>query len=46
LVLRAWALYRNTTHLPLALVAGEVADILPVIPVIDEAMLAVLEGAI
>jgi hypothetical protein len=44
-VLSAWALYRNTTRFAVgfavALFAGVAAEVPPVTPVMDEAMLAV-----
>ncbi len=44
LVLSAWASYRKTTRLGPPF-PGEVAEVAQVTPVMDEAMLAVLEGA-
>ncbi len=43
-VLSAWASYRKTTHMGPPFL-GEVAEVPPVMPVVDETMLAVLEGA-
>jgi hypothetical protein len=40
-VLSAWVSYRNTTHFAGALFAVVAAEVPPVTPVMDEAMLAV-----